>query len=47
MLMTKYGSRIEAQVNTMIEEYLLGKISDADFDAKKKAGHKEDVATAK
>lgn len=45
MLMTKYGSRIEAQLNTMIEEYLLGKITDADFDAKMQAGLKEIVAT--
>ncbi len=45
MLMTKYGSRIEAQVNTMIEEYLLGKVTDADFDAKFRAGLKEIVAT--
>lgn len=45
MLMTKYGSRIEAQVNTMVEEYLLGKIPDADFDAKFRAGLKEIVAT--
>jgi len=45
MLMTKYGSRIEAQINTMIEEYLLGKITEADFDAKMQAGLKEIVAT--
>ena len=45
MLMTKYGSRIEAQVNTMSEEYLLGKIPDGEFDAKFRAGLKEIVAT--
>ncbi|MFA6506899.1 MAG: extracellular solute-binding protein [Treponemataceae bacterium] len=45
LLLTKYGSRIEAQVNTMVEEYLLGKLTDADFDAKFKAGLKEIVAT--
>lgn len=45
MLMTKYGSRIEAQVNTMVEEYLLGKITDADFDKKFRAGLEEIVAT--
>jgi len=45
MLMTKYGSRIEAQINTMIEEFLLGKITEADFDAKMQAGLKEIVAT--
>jgi ABC-type glycerol-3-phosphate transport system substrate-binding protein len=45
LLVTKYGSRIEAQVNTMIEEYLLGKLTDADFDAKFMAGLKEIVAT--
>jgi hypothetical protein len=44
--MTKYGSRIEAQVNTMIEEYLLGKLSDADFDAKFKDGLKDIIATS-
>ena len=45
MLMTKYGSRIEAQVNTMIEEYLLGKIPDAEFEKKFRAGLEEIVAT--
>lgn len=45
MLMTKYGSRIEAQVNTMIEEYLLGKLPDAEFDKKFRAGLEEIVAT--
>ena len=45
LLMTKYGSRIEAQVNTMVEEYLLGKIPDTDFDARFNAGLKEIVAT--
>ncbi len=45
LLMTKYGSRIEAQVNTMVEEYLLGKIPDAEFDARFNAGLKEIVAT--
>lgn len=45
LLVTKYGSRIEAQVNTMIEEYLLGKLTDSDFDAKFRAGLKEIVAT--
>ena len=45
LLMTKFGSRIEAQVNTMVEEYLLGKIPDSEFDAKFRAGLKEIVAT--
>ncbi len=47
MLMTKFGSRIEAQINNMIEEYLLGKLSDADFDGKLKAGLKEIIDTSK
>ena len=45
LLMTKYGSRIELLGNTLIEEYLLGKLPDADFDAKFRAGLKEIVAT--
>jgi multiple sugar transport system substrate-binding protein len=45
MLMTKYGSRIEAQINTQVEEYLLGKLTDATFDAAFKAGLKEIIDT--
>ncbi|HET7838678.1 MAG TPA: extracellular solute-binding protein [Rectinemataceae bacterium] len=46
LLMTKYGSRIEAQVNSMIEEYLLGKLSDSDFDARFRDGLKDIIATS-
>jgi multiple sugar transport system substrate-binding protein len=45
ILMTKYGSRIEAQINTQVEEYLLGKLTDATFDAAFSAGLKDIVAT--
>ncbi|MBP7494174.1 MAG: extracellular solute-binding protein [Spirochaetales bacterium] len=45
MLMTKYGSRIEVLVNNLLEEYLLGKISDKDFDARFRAGLKEIIQT--
>ena len=45
MLMTKYGSRIESLINTMIEEFLLGKIDKTDFDVKFQAGLKEIIDT--
>ncbi len=46
MLMTKYGTRVEAHVLSTIEEYLLGKLNDADFDAKFRSGLEEIVATS-
>jgi ABC-type glycerol-3-phosphate transport system substrate-binding protein len=44
-LHSKYGPRIDTLMGTMMEEYLLGKLSDADFDGKLKASLKEIVDT--
>jgi ABC-type glycerol-3-phosphate transport system substrate-binding protein len=41
----KYGSRIENLINTLQEEYLLGKIPDSQFDGRLKAGLEEIINT--
>jgi multiple sugar transport system substrate-binding protein len=41
----QYGSRIEALINTLQEEYLMGKIPDNQFDARLSAGLEEIVKT--
>lgn len=43
--MSKYGGRYGDLLNKMLEEYLLGKLSDADFDARLRAGLEEIVKT--
>ncbi|MDR0502969.1 MAG: extracellular solute-binding protein [Treponema sp.] len=45
MSYNKYGSRIENLINTLQEEYLLGKIPDAQFDARLRAGLEEIIKT--
>jgi multiple sugar transport system substrate-binding protein len=45
MAYTKYGSRIENLINTLQEEYLLGKIPDNQFDAVLRAGLQEIIDT--
>jgi hypothetical protein len=41
----KYGSRIENLINTLQEEYLLGKIPDSQFDERLKASLQEIIDT--
>jgi multiple sugar transport system substrate-binding protein len=45
MSYNKYGSRIEALINTVQEEYLLGKLADNQFDAYLRAGLEEIIKT--
>ncbi|MDR0301702.1 MAG: extracellular solute-binding protein [Treponema sp.] len=45
MAYNKYGSRIENLINTVQEEYLLGKIPDGQFDAYLRAGLEEIIKT--
>jgi len=45
MAYNKYGSRIEGLINTIQEEYLLGKIPDNQFDANLRAGLEEIIRT--
>jgi len=45
MLMTRYGSRLEAFLNDLMDAYLLGKVTDAEFDTKLRAGLEEIVKT--
>ncbi len=45
MLMTRYGSRLDAFLNDLMDAYLLGKVTDGEFDAKLRAGLEEIVKT--
>jgi multiple sugar transport system substrate-binding protein len=45
MAYNKYGSRIEGLINTVQEEYLLGKIPDNQFDARLRSGLEEIIKT--